>query len=194
MRIENIDDKFNDLYKKITNKDFLEMKALGGEIPFYITSYNPKQHSKVEEHIHYLKNRLDNSGIEILEINLYDICLTILEEKKLLEKILDLESSTPKDKLIRMIQRVLDIEKQIVPLIEKKLSESSCKVVFLTGVGYVYPYMRAHSILNNIQSVIKYVPMILFFPGEYNSLSLTLFGKLKDNNYYRAFNLDAVHY
>lgn len=194
MKIENLDEKFNDLYKKITSKDFLEMNALGGEIPFYITSHNPKQHVKVEEHIFYLKNRLNNSGVESLEINLYDICLSLLEEKNILEKIMEIESQTPKDKLIRMIQRVLDIENKIVPLIEKKLNESTCKVVFLTGVGYVYPYIRAHTILNNIQSVIKNVPMILFFPGEYNSRAMTLFGKLKDNNYYRAFNLDAVHY
>lgn len=194
MKIENLELKFNDLYNKITSKDFLEMKALGGEIPFYITSYNPTQNVKIEENIYYLKNRLKTSGIEVLEINLYDICLELLEEKNVLEKIFELESKTEKNKLIRMIQRVLDIEKQIVPNIEKKLAENNYNVVFLTGVGYVYPYMRAHSILNNIQSVIKKIPMILFFPGEYNSLSLTLFGKLKDNNYYRAFNLDAVHY
>lgn len=193
MKIENLDVKFNDLYKKITSKDFLEMNALGGEIPFYITSYNPKQLVKVEEHIHSLKNRLSNSGIEALEINIYDICLSLLEEKNILEKIMEIESQTPKDKLIRMIQRVLDIEKKIVPLIEKKLIENSCKVVFLTGIGLVFPYIRAHTILNNIQSVIKNIPMILFFPGDYNSNTLTLFGKL-DNNYYRAFNLDAVHY
>lgn len=193
MKIENLDVKFTDLYKKITSKDFLEMNALGGEIPFYITSYNPKQLVKVEEHIHSLKNRLSNSGIEALEINIYDICLSLLEEKNILEKIMEIESQTPKDKLIRMIQRVLDIEKKIVPLIEKKLIENSCKVVFLTGIGLVFPYIRAHTILNNIQSVIKNIPMILFFPGDYNSNTLTLFGKL-DNNYYRAFNLDAVHY
>jgi hypothetical protein len=30
----------------------------------------------------------------------------------------------------------------------------------------------------------------MFFPGRYTGQSLELFGLLKDDNYYRAFNID----
>ncbi|HAB28695.1 MAG TPA: DUF1788 domain-containing protein, partial [Xanthomarina gelatinilytica] len=33
---------------------------------------------------------------------------------------------------------------------------------------------------------------VAFFPGEYNGHSLNLFGKLKDDNYYRAFNIFKI--
>jgi hypothetical protein len=192
MKIESIPKKFEELYYKIKDNHFLEMKALGGEIPFYITSYNPRQQVEVEKNIKLLKKKLETSGIEVLEINIYKLCLDILIKQDLLNSVLEMESTMPKENLLDSLQGILDIENTIVPIIHKMLEDSSCKVVFITSIGNVYPYIRAHNILNNIQSVIKKVPMVLFFPGEYDSLSLKLFSLLKDNNYYRAFNLDTL--
>lgn len=192
MKVENIPKKFEELCHKIKDKHFLEMRSLGGEIPFYITSYNPQQQVEVEKNIAFLKKNLESSGIEVLEINIYKLCLEILKEQELLNSVFEMESTMPKDNLLSSLQGILDIENMIVPVIHSKLQETNSKVVFITAIGAVYPYIRAHNILNNIQSVIKKVPMVLFFPGEYDSLSLKLFGLLKDNNYYRAFNLDAL--
>ena len=62
-------------------------------------------------------------------------------------------------------------------------------VVIITGIGRVYPYMRSHNILNNLQHVFDDIPVVLFYPGEYTGQSLTLFNEFADENYYRAFNL-----
>ncbi len=62
-------------------------------------------------------------------------------------------------------------------------------VVFITGIGKVYPFVRSHNILNNLQEVLDNIPVIMFFPGKYDGQSLKLFGKFKDDNYYRAFRL-----
>ena len=48
--------------------------------------------------------------------------------------------------------------------------------------------------LNNLQSVSKDKPMLMFFPGAYEQSetlgsSLVLFGRLKDDQYYRAKNI-----
>lgn len=61
-------------------------------------------------------------------------------------------------------------------------------IVFLTGVGKAYPFIRSHTILNNLHSVVD-VPLLMFFPGTYDGLSLKLFNIIKDDNYYRAFRL-----
>ena len=67
-------------------------------------------------------------------------------------------------------------------------------VIFLSGVGEVYPYIRSHNVLNNLQSTAKEAPTVLFFPGSYThalatGASLELFGQLHDDKYYRAFNI-----
>ncbi|EHO19073.1 hypothetical protein HMPREF9466_01865 [Fusobacterium necrophorum subsp. funduliforme 1_1_36S] len=60
--------------------------------------------------------------------------------------------------------------------------------MILTGVGKVFPIVRTHTILNNLQNILEDTKVLLFFPGEYTSTDLRLFG-FEDNNYYRAFRI-----
>jgi hypothetical protein len=70
-------------------------------------------------------------------------------------------------------------------------------VMFITGVGEVFPYIRSHNVLNNLQSTATDQPTVLFFPGRYiqsleSGASLDLFGRLHDDRYYRAFNIYTI--
>lgn len=71
-------------------------------------------------------------------------------------------------------------------------------MVFLTGIGQVYPYIRAHALLNRVQDVFpEHTPVVLFFPGDYEKTATTvsvmrLFGRLDGDNYYRAFSLNTA--
>ena len=62
-------------------------------------------------------------------------------------------------------------------------------VVMIAGVGRVFPYMRSHHVLNNLQHLFDDVPVVMLYPGQYNGQTLTLFERFTDDNYYRAFNL-----
>ena len=44
--------------------------------------------------------------------------------------------------------------------------------------------MRSHTVLNNLHQVIDNVPVVLFYPGNYDGQELVLFGEIKDDNYY----------
>ena len=55
--------------------------------------------------------------------------------------------------------------------------------------GSAWPLLRAHTLLNNLHTVMGQTPLVLFYPGRYDGQSLRLFGKLKNTNYYRAFKL-----
>lgn len=84
-----------------------------------------------------------------------------------------------------------------MPAIAAKLQTAELDVLFLSGVGEVFPYIRSHNVLNNLQSTAKEKPTVMFFPGSYThsletGASLDLFGKLHDDKYYRAFNI--YHY
>ena len=68
-------------------------------------------------------------------------------------------------------------------------------ILFITGVGAVYPVIRTHTILTNLQKLGREKPTILFFPGLYTfkdgrGSALDLFGRLNEDRYYRAFNLN----
>jgi hypothetical protein len=79
-----------------------------------------------------------------------------------------------------------------MPKIKEKIESANAKVYFLTGIGLVFPYIRSHTVLNNLQNIATEAPTVAFFPGEYDGHSLKLFGLMKDDNYYRAFNIDNV--
>ena len=190
MQKEDIVKKYQHLFTVIKMPKFLQMEALGGEIPFFISTYNPEQEPEIVKAIHSLKNKLENSGIEILELNMYDIVIELLDEQLGKGEIFELEKQMDKEEFKNALRSVLDISEVLMPRIKKTIEANRAQVYFLTGVGNVYPFIRSHNILNNLQNTAKDAPTILFFPGKYTGHSLELFGILKDDNYYRAFNLD----
>lgn len=192
MKLENLHNKFDKLFGNLKKESFLSMSALGGEIPFYIVPYNPVQENDVAQKTKQLKDRLSLAGIGVYEINLYDLALQMLEERGVLDKIIEKEPELGKEKLFKTLQGVLDSETKLVPKIEMLANENPSQIIFLTGIGQVFPYIRSHTILNNLQNHIKDRPTVMFFPGTYGK-DLSLFGKLKDDNYYRAFNLDTLN-
>jgi hypothetical protein len=165
------------------------MESLGGEIPFFISAFNPKQQVEVEKAIRSLKNKLEINGIPVLELNLYDVAMELLSSELGNEEIFEIEKSMSKKEFKEALQSVLDINEVLIPKIKTIIDESSAKVYFLTGIGLVFPFIRSHNVLNNLQNVAKKAPTVAFFSGEYNGYSLNLFGLLKDDNYYRAFNI-----
>ena len=190
--MEDISSKFLHLFKVISSRSFLNKEALGGEIPFFITAYDAKQETEVRDSIKLLKNKLDTSGISVLEINLYDIVCDILEEKGGVERMFSIELTKDKGKFLSALQSTLNIHQILMPKIKEMIEENPSKVYFLKGIGMVFPYIRSHNILNNLQNIAKDSPTVTFFPGKYNGHTLNLFGLLTDDNYYRAFNIDLI--
>lgn len=190
--MEDLTRKFSHLYNVVSSQRFLSKEALGGEIPFFISAYEADQESEVRDSIKRLIKKLDTFGVPVLEINLYDLTCEILEEKGGMDRMFKVEKSKSKEKFLRALQSSLNIHQVMMPLIEKKIKSSEAKVYFLTGIGLVFPFIRSHTVLNNLQNIAKEAPTLAFFPGEYDGHSLNLFGELKDDNYYRAFNIDKI--
>lgn len=190
--MENIANKFSHLFDVISSERFLSKESLGGEIPFFIAAYDSKQELEVNASTKRLVKKLGTSGVNVLEINLYDLVCEILEEKGGMDRMFQVEKSKSKAKFLRALQSSLNIHQVLMPKIDEKIKAAEAKVYFLTGIGLVFPYIRSHNILNNLQNIAKEAPTVAFFPGEYNGHTLNLFGLLKDDNYYRAFNIDKI--
>ena len=187
-------DKFQHLYAVISGQRLLKKHGLGNEVPFFICPFKPEESVDMERLRHQLVTRLEQAGVRILQINLYDLSIEILKERDIWNQVLEIEASVSKDQLKELLQGVLDPETHLVPAIAAKLADAAFDVLFLAGVGEVFPYIRSHNVLNNLQSTAKEKPTVMFFPGNYThtletGASLDLFGKLHDDKYYRAFNI-----
>jgi hypothetical protein len=189
-----IQDRFQHLLAVISGQRFLQKQGLGNEVPFFICPYKPEESIQMERLQRQLVNQLSQTGVRVLEINLYDLSIEILKDRGIWEQVLEMEASVSKDQLKELLQGVLDPEAHLVPAMAAKLANNEFDVLFLAGVGEVFPYIRSHNVLNNLQSTAKEKPTVMFFPGDYthsleSGASLDLFGKLHDDKYYRAFNI-----
>ncbi len=189
-----IKDRFEHLLSVISGQRFLQKQGIGNEVPFFICPYKPEESIQMDLLQRQLINQLSQTGVRVLEINLYDLSIEILKARGIWEQILEMEASVSKDQLKELLQGVLDTEAHLAPAMAAKLANTEFDVLFLTGVGEVFPYIRSHNVLNNLQSTAKEKPTVIFFPGDYthsleSGASLELFEKLHDDKYYRAFNI-----
>jgi hypothetical protein len=187
-------ERLQHLFAVISGQRFLKKQGLGNEVPFFICPFKPEETVEMERLQRQLVNRLDQAGIRVLSINLYDLSVELLKERDIWDQVLEMEASLPKEQLMELLQGVLDPETHLVPAIAARLSDTEFDVLFLSGVGEVFPYIRSHNVLNNLQSTAKEKPTLMFFPGDYvhsveTGASLELFARFHDDRYYRAFNI-----
>ena len=187
-------ERFQHLFAVISGPRFLRKQGLGNEVPFFICPFKPEESVEMERLQRQLTNRLEQAGVRVLEINLYDLAIEMLKNRGIWERTLELEPSVSKDELKELLQGTLDTEHHLVPAIAAKLATHEFDVLFLAGVGEVFPYIRSHNVLTNLQRTAKEKPTVMFFPGAYThslelGASLDLFGKLHEDKYYRAFNI-----
>jgi hypothetical protein len=185
----------NHLLAVLSGKRFLQMEGLSNEVPFFIYPYDAEDALEVASAKKRIKNKLANEhGISVREVNLYDVAVEILIERGVWERVIELEPSEDKAEFGEMLQGLLDPQNHIAPAIRSKIEDGGFDIFFLTGIGEVFPYIRSHNVLNNLPSVVTGKPMVMFFPGRYEQSdtlgsSLVLFGRLKDDQYYRAKNI-----
>jgi hypothetical protein len=183
------------MFKVLSSRRFLQMEGLSNEVPFFIYPYPPEDAVAVAEAKGRVKNRLARAGVSVFEINLYDLTVELLEARNVWTRVLEAEAELDKADFQEMLQGMLDPEQHIAPAIRERVAAAGpFNIVFLTGIGEVFPYIRSHNVLNNLQSVVTGKPMVMYFPGRYEQSetlgsSLVLFGRLKDDQYYRAKNI-----
>ena len=202
-------ERFDHLLNVISGKRFLQMKGLNNDLPFYICDYPAHEAVEMQRMQRQLVNRLASTrvdslggrGVVVLEINLYDLCVDLLQAREgsdegisVWQQLIAGEAQYDQEGLLETLQNVLDPQAHLIPAIAERLRASDHDVLFLAGIGEVFPYIRSHNLLNNLQSTAKAKPTLMFFPGQYNyslehGASLELFGLLHDDKYYRAFNI-----
>jgi len=70
------------LFAVLSGRRFLQMEGLSKEVPFFIYPYPPEYTLTVAAAKKRIKNRLAGAGIAVIEINLYDLSVELLKERK----------------------------------------------------------------------------------------------------------------
>ena len=185
-------DRLDAIWNRISSREFLENKGVANEVRYYVFDYEACDEQIMRQKIKDLlaRNNPETDGFQIVEYDIYKLILSILEERGYVDKCIRFEKEKGREYLYNAISKLLRLTTDnnlIVNRIMENTPENS--VVFLTGIGKVYPFVRAHNVLNNLHQFFDKVPVIMFYPGNWNGQSLSLFGTISDGNYYRAFPL-----
>lgn len=185
-------ERLDKIWNRISDEDFLANRGVANEVRYYVFDYEPCDEMIIREKIKALKkqNNPEADGFQIVEFDLYDMIIEILEEKGYLDKCIKFEEQKGMEYLYTAVTKMLRLTNDD-NLIVNRIVENTPNnaVVFLTGVGKVFPFVRSHNVMNNLHQVLDNVPVVMFYPGTWNGQSLSLFGTITDGNYYRAFPL-----
>ena len=187
-----LDERLDIVEEMIKRPSFRENKGLGNEVGYYIFDYPAEKELIVRERVNYIRKKNESSieKYKVVVFDLYDIIISILKEKGYLEKCYDFERKYGFERIVKSVGNMLRITSSnslIIRHIKANTPENA--IIFITGIGKCYPILRSHTLLNNLHQVIDNVPVVMFYPGNYDGQELVLFGEIKDDNYYRAFKL-----
>ena len=193
--------RLNQILPKLTSDGFLKTRGIGNEIAFYIFDYEPEDELRVRDHIQFLVAHLPKNrpGMRVAHVNLFDFLIHYLKERNLLEKSFRLQRENGDDALLKALKGILHEEK-IAQRFAGIAKPAEHDLILISGIGSAYPLLRSHALLSNLHAIMGQTPLVMFYPGRYDTQTLRLFGKTglaggsaeerkKKTNYYRAFRL-----
>jgi len=189
-------DTFENLYLKCQDDSFLKSDNIGKAIPFYIVTYEPKEKSLIAQNVNMIIKRLHEVNINILKLDLFNLCIDILKDEDLLDGVFELEQEEDPKYFLDAFDSALNND-MFTDYIQAKIQENNPDVVFINGIGKIYPFKRLHPLINILHSKTENKPIVFFYPGTYNGTAFKLFGlddgnggDLFKSNYYQAYNLE----
>lgn len=196
-----LNDRLNQILPILTSDRFLNGSGIGNEIAFYIFEYAPEDELRVREHIKFLVDHLQKTrkDLRVGHINLFDFLIDYLRERRLLSKAFEMQREKGNEALLNALKGILH-EERIAKRFKAKSEPADHDLILISGVGAAYPLIRSHTLLSNLHAVMGQTPLVMFYPGTYDTQTLRLFGKSgltgdsakernRTGNYYRAFKL-----
>lgn len=197
-----LESRLDQILPRITSDEFLRSTGLGNEIAFYIFDYPPEEELRVRHHIQWLVEQITKKrpGTTVRHVNLFDFLTQHLRDRKLLDRAFEMQRDKGDEALRKALRGPLHEEKLAQEFVRAARPDEH-DLVLVSGVGSVYPLLRSHTLLNNLHSLMGQTPLVMFYPGRYDGVSLRLFGKAtlsvgsnsgegrRQDQYYRAFRL-----
>ena len=179
--MSELKERLDNLRALMQEPEFLEGKGLSNEVNIRIFCYDPSDEMMVR---HFIEQIMTDQSMNchLIEHNLYEVFLSICEDKRIAKTIPAMEEKKGKefirDQMSRMANNTAFVNKM------KYEPHEAGDVLVITGVGDAFPFIRVHDLLNAMQPEFPDVPILVFYPGNYDGRDVQLFNRLKKNPYY----------
>jgi len=187
---DQLTERLNRILPKLISDDLLSGSGLGNEIGFYVFDYPAEDELRVREQIGFLLDHLPKSkpGLRVKHVSLFELLIDYLKSRNLLDRAIEMQRTKGDEAVFKALSAPLH-ESRLAQVFADFAQPAQHDLVLVSGVGSAWPLLRSHALLNNLHPLMGNTPMVMFYPGKYDQLSLKLFGILESRNYYRAFKL-----
>jgi len=190
------EDRLNQILPRITSEELLTNAGLGNEIGFHVFDYPADREDDMRD---FLQTVIEPNlakhpqPIRFKTVNLFELGIQLLEDRKLLDKVIAMQRDKGNDAALPGLRSVLK-EDKVARYLTEQIDVSQLDLLLMTGIGAAYPMIRLHTLLNALHAHMRDTPLVVFYPGRYDGTSLRLFGLHTERNdanapYYRAFRL-----
>ena len=189
---DHINDARSFIVEKLSENSLLGRGGYTMRSTTYILDYKPEQEPYAKDLVKAIcESDLPARSVTPLIVNLYDIVLAHLDEQDMWEPLVEAEPHANREELIMMLQDTVSVRDVIAPAVNAAIEGSpEADIVFITGVGETYPYVRTHTLLEEMRAA---KPVVLVFPGRFErrsdgstSLNILGLGQGTTGGYYRA--------
>ena len=182
IEFKHINDARGFIVDKLSDDALLGRNGYMMRQALYIIDYDPAQQQYAADLVRAICEKdtgdLPRRGVTPVVVNLW-------------EPLVEAEPDTPRLDLIQMLQDTVGVKDVVAPRVNEAIaSHPEADIAFVTGVGETFPYVRTHTLLEEISSPI---PVVLVFPGRYEqhsdgSTALNILGltQASTGGYYRA--------
>ena len=156
--MSNITERLDNLKILIQEPEFLEGRGLSNEVNIRIFCYDPKEEMAVRHFTNMLMTD-QNLKCHLVEYNLYKVFLSICDDKRITDRIPQMEEKKGKQFILDQMKRM------------------ASNTAFIEKMKYE-PHEPG-----------DVLPVLVMYPGTFDGRYVKLFDQLTPNPYYRAFNV-----
>ena len=189
---DHINDARGFIVEKLSEDSLLGKGGYTMRNALYVLDYKPEQEPYAKDLVKAICERdLPAHSVTPMIVNLYDIVLAHLDEQGMWEMLAEAEPEASREELIMMLQDTMSVRDVVAPAVNAAIEGNpEADIVFITGVGETYPYVRTHTLLQEMSTA---KPVVLVFPGRFErrsdgstSLNILNLDQGTTGGYYRA--------
>lgn len=155
-------------------------------VPFIVFTYNPADEIEVDEEIRNLITKLKYHDQAVADIDMRDLVFSTLEERGILDNVIDLERRD-RDRLLDGLKSSLLDDGEIGKLastIASRAEEADTVIVYRMGI--LYPFASASTLMGQLETnTPDDTPIVFCYPAKVDDKSLRFLDE-SEGTYYRA--------
>jgi hypothetical protein len=155
-------------------------------VPFIVFTYDPASEIEVDEEIRNLIDKLEYHDQEVADIDMRDLVFTILEDRGILENVIDLERRDREQLLDGLKSSLLDNGGmgQLASAIATQAEEADTVIIYRMGI--LYPFASASTLMGQLEmNTPDDTPIVFSYPAKVDEKNLRFLDE-SEGTYYRA--------